>query len=507
VSAQLLERPTQHSHESVVVLSELPEDVHTYIEADRLQAKAQQIGAVALEGVAEFQSASRFPNLYEAAKAAAEGDPDAIKFVKANIRADVVERTIKAGIVMTTELDQDVDGKLIQYGQTLEDVQVNSLAFASGGIMGERVAAEARNAIRLQRCLDQGLLKEYYFVVFSRYTDSTNKHAAKNAGFFVDTMTTSIQATTEKDGVVIMESSYLAGVKQPGADRHDIEAVVGVGKEMGVDFTGKNDAESIDMGVLVPKHMMPNGVIDIDKMFDDHAGGTFMGQDKPRRDYVEFRKECDAIVANFEPKVEEICAEFLASIGCMNEPLDATDMLHNLSERHMVEYAVGNKDINPLVFGVESAAHIMEARRQVDLGNYEQAAALMDRAKETADSSSCPTGSSVDKSSNRDNKDGEVSGKKWVGCGVCGTKRAFFGDPCATSMTCRECKSSATNGRVVDRRKETEQAKAAEKTTKAQESQKKNEAKELINEPQKDSFNIPVGTQPNAVQQAAPTRL
>lgn len=501
------EQPQVFANELVISLSELPQDVETYSAAERMK-QAAEIGSVAVRG-AEVASSSVYANLQEAIAAAEQGDEQAEAFVKANIRSDVVERTIKAGIIMKTKLHQTIEGKIIQHGQTLEDVHLNSLAFASGGGMEARTMAETRNSIRLQQCLDDGVLEDYYFVVISRYTDTLSDVAANKAGFFVPTKTMSVQATTVENGVITMESAYAAGVATEGAERHDAQAVGLFGDKIGVDLR-KTDAATIDTALLIHKSQMIHGVVDVIESLDtcaeetlDNGQQIFFGQAKEKKNYVAYVKECEQTVANFDEKIELIYQDLLLSRPQIHTPQDATEMLNKLSGKHMIDYAISDKDIDARVFGAASGEHIERARMLHQQGLHEEAEAHRDEAVELDDSGSCPAGSRNVQNSGDSNDSGEGSTKRWVGCPLCGDKKAFFGDPCATAMKCGTCKSEAKNGVVTDRRKETAMAKASEKAAKEKQAQKAKQAQEITNRPPtKESFTIPVSP-PAPVQRAA----
>lgn len=336
--------------------------------------------------VAEVESVEPVINsLYEATKLAAAGEEQAEKVIEINFRTDMVERSIKAGIVMPAiPLAPAANGKLIQHGQYLEKVQANSLEHASSHpIMHERVKAEANNAYRKQYLYEQGWFDDYSMVVFSR------AEKLPEEGFFTDTMSCAIQLTSKADEGLEIEPAFVAGLKKPGAAQHDEGAIVKVGKMLGVDYAGMSPAEVIDTPVLVHNSLIPNGVVDIVKMIDECIGDTFFGKDEPKQDYVKFRDECHEIVRGFEPKVQKAKAELIEATPNIKSEVEATQRLHELSEKHMVQHAVENDFIDPGVFG-PAAPHIEMARWHLELGNTEQAQAEVLQAEVVAQSNSCP---------------------------------------------------------------------------------------------------------------------
>lgn len=343
-------------------------------------------------------------SLHDAIQLAAEGNEQARKMVETNVKTDMIERTMKTGHVIEVNLNVDVAGKIQQHGQSMESVQANSLKMFAGGnkMMFERAEAEAVNAFRIQEAYENGELEDYYLVAFSRPDDKASSEELKEAGFFVDNMSCAIQATTVKDGVLSTESAFVSGVKTKGGVRHDAQTLAGIGKELGVDFEGKNSTEALQTMVKIPKHMMPNGVIDLVEKWDakvevEEGEEVFFGEAKSKKDYLEYLDECYEREERFQPKVKEVTDRLIAKAPTLKhstDRVDATEVLAELSEAAMVEQALGDADIDPNVFGAVAANHIIAARTHLERGEYEEAQNSMHEAKDTADSTSCPGGSS-----------------------------------------------------------------------------------------------------------------
>ena len=375
----------------VLAIPELSHDKQTR------QRAAQFIGAVALnetiQSIPELSVDKPIESLFEAIKAASEGDIEARKLIETNVRTDVIERTTKAGHVMKVDLIVDQEGKVKQHGQAMDSVQANSLRFASNmWQMRERTEAETRNAFRIEKAYNAGLLKDYSLVVFSRAADNMPAEQMKKAGFFTDTMSCAIQVTTASEQGLTTESAFVAGVKEPGGERHDEATIVALGEALKVDFSGKTAAETLDFPILIRNDMIPNGATDLVKLWDNCAGGTFYGENRPQHDYLEYRELCRTREQTYEPKVQQITEALIAEAGHITTPLMATDRLGKLSEKYMVEKAVEDDTINPKVFGDEAAGHIEQARIYRDQGNLELALHETFIAKQTAKSFSCPTG-------------------------------------------------------------------------------------------------------------------
>lgn len=376
-------------------------------------------------------------SLYDAIRLGVEGDEDALKLVETNVRTDVIERTIKSGHVISVDLCQDEAGRIQQHGQSMESVQANSLRFAADNQqMQERTKAEATNAFRIQQHYDEGRLEAYSFVVFSRAADNMTKKEMDEAGFFTDTMSCAIQVTSAKGGRLTTESAFVSGIKVPGDDRHDADTIALLGDRLGVDYHDKSAAEIINTPLLIHNSLLENGVVDLVKLYDECAGGTFFGEVRPTEDYVEYKQKCEEREQMLQPKVDAVVRELLSEAPLINDRLTAVKRLHKISEKHMVEQAVFDDAINPLVFGPEAAVHIMEARIQFAQGNYDTGLHSLKHAKQTAKSNSCPSAlkkalseGSIDgsengsdgKSENNDD-DCEFVSKK---CPICGEKNVL----------------------------------------------------------------------------------
>lgn len=376
---------------SVVDVAALPEDVERQERANKL---IHSVGALAVERhEAAADEPKHFDNLLEAVREARGGDETARRLVKTNVHTDVFERTIKAGFVLSVPLETDHDGHIMQNGQTNEQIQANTIRYLGGGAkMQPRFEAEVVNSFRLQAEKDKGSLETHNFLVLSRCADDMTDEELDKAGFFVPTKSMAVQVTSmDEQGNLQIESAFVAGVKSPGTQRHDASMVANFGQSIGVELSG-TAVDTLNTPLLIPKELMPNGIVDIVQMLDDAAGGTFFGQDKPRQDYAQFRRECREWEKEMEPVVEMIVTELLARSNQLRTPTDATRLLHELSEKHTLYRAVQDTRIDPRVFGEAAVPHIEQARILYLQGELAQSHSAYEAALEVADSSSCPTG-------------------------------------------------------------------------------------------------------------------
>jgi hypothetical protein len=339
---------------------------------------------------------SNITSLNIAVHLANKGNERARKLVKANVATDVIERTMKVKHIISVGLEVDENREIHQHGQKLDRIQENSWLYATQKWqMRERVRAENNNSFRLKEHYRSGTLEDYSFVEISRAADNMDNKSMKKEGFFTDTMSCVIRITTMKNGVLTTESAFAAGIKKLGEERHDEATIIKMGQALGIDLKDKTAADIIDSPLLIHNELLPNGVVDLVRLYDESAGNSFFGEQadgeaKTIEDYLKVLSDSKNREISLDSKVEDIVNELILNSHLINSPTDATGMLNKLSGKHMVKQAVIDRSINPNVFGDEAAMHIVSARHHTDLGNIELADAASRRAIKVEKSSSCP---------------------------------------------------------------------------------------------------------------------
>jgi len=441
---------TAINYAPTISVPEMQEDIFTRQRAERFIQKfthqaMQECVSLETDGNYETKPSS-FNNLMEAIHAAKDGDPEARKMIYENVRTDVVERTIKTGHLTKVNLETNNQGQLLQFGQTMESVYANALMNTpADSKMMERSQAEARNGFRIENLNRQGVLEDYNFVVFSMAADNMSQAEMKKAGFFTETMSMAIQVTSADGAKLSTETAFVSG-KDPGQNtRHDKQAMAKVGHSLGVDYQNKSAAEVINTPILVHKSMMPNGVIDMVKLYDESLGGTFFGEHKKREDYVKYASDCKKREQGFNGKVSAITDEIVNNSHNVWSPNEATKLLHEVSEKHMVDYAIKDETIDAMVFGEKAAGHIQEARQAHKEGRLSDVAMHQSVAEITAESSSCPN-ATQDKSKAKNGK-GSI---ERMTCPFCKDPNQY-GDPCSPNQSCTSCKAMVIGGKVVSR--------------------------------------------------------
>ncbi|MDB5170798.1 MAG: hypothetical protein JWO35_492 [Candidatus Saccharibacteria bacterium] len=396
----------------VLVVPEMAEDVFSRHAAGRFIASValkHDVSCEAAQDSAEKQEGQT--SLYEKIHSAANGDEEARKLIYINVLSDMVERSIKAGIVMEVPLEVDESNTVSQFGQSLESVNANTLLYASANKkMLARSKAEARNAFRIKHANMQGKFEDYNMVVFSCVSDDMTRQEQQDVGFFVETMSCAIQVTSLTEDGLQLESVFIAGIKEGESERHDIEAIVKLAAAHGVDYSNMTTTEILDTPLLVHKSLMPNGGVDVAKALDQIIDGTFMGQDKPVQDYVAFKESCKQREAAFGPRAEKVTQQLINEHASITSPLQAIQRLNKLSQVQSVDHAIKDKTIDARVFG-PGAPYIEQARLHEQMGNMELAGAARNVAQTKSKSNSCPSGMQKGQEAGSEGEAGSTDGE------------------------------------------------------------------------------------------------
>lgn len=375
------------------------------------------------------------------------GDANSLSMVKTNVMTDVAERLYKVAHQSKVAL-QFEQGRLIQNNRHLIDIHRNTFEnMTLNSVMRKRSEHELRNAYMFEELQEAGVLQTHAALVFS--CAPKDEATLRNYGFYTDTASCSVQMLRAEGNSAILETAMVAGKKTALGVRHDEATIKALAADEGIELLPMDSDDMLQFILLVPKSEIPNGISDIIRRYDQKAGGTFYGQDAPRQDYLAYAEICRQRDAQFIPMVESITNQLLHDAAGFKNPIDAIKRLDELSERYCVDKGIEDKSIDVAVFGAEAAFHIQQARDFMARGEYDLASQSALQAKQTATSSSCP----FFRSANTDPSSGEVSGsgeqseKKWMNCPYCAAK--VFGDPCATKLSCWDCKAAVVNGKVV----------------------------------------------------------
>ena len=378
-------------------LTSQPKKIYSLYElaSDRIvRARAANFaGSLVVGSMVEIDDNQPSHSLLDSIRQAAQGDSEALKLIEANVSTDVLERTIKTGFTTPKSyLEIDNQGHLYQFGQSYHSIQANSLVLNQHhAIMSQRTAAENRNGFRIEDLLRQQAFDDYSMVVFSMAED------LPDCGFFTANMSCSIQLTSKDQTGIAIESAFVAG-KNKYDDQFDRTRITAIYQQLaGIDISNLTAAEVIDRPLLIANELIPNGVVDLVKLYDQTGHQTFYGLDQPEEDYLKHQQACADRAAKYQTTSSKIINQLIKRVHQLNEPVDATRLLNELSERYTVELAINDRLIDPSVFGGVSAFHIYQARQAMISGLYHEAEQALVRAITTASSSSCPTAPSEER--------------------------------------------------------------------------------------------------------------
>ncbi|MCX6727340.1 MAG: hypothetical protein NTX11_00815 [Candidatus Saccharibacteria bacterium] len=414
-------------------------------------AKATKfLGSLSMRGQVEVSHVPEHVSdttLLAGIQSARHGDAHSLSMVKTNVMTDVSERLYKVAHQSKVAL-QFEQGKLIQNNRHLIDIHRNTFEnMTLNSVMRKRSEHELRNAYMFEELHEAGVLQTHAALVFS--CAPKDEATLRDYGFYADTASCSIQMLRADGSSAILETAMVAGKKTPHGIRHDEATIKALASDEDIDLLPSDSDDMLQFIMLVPKSEIPNGMSDIIRRYDQKAGGTFYGQDAPSQDYLAYAEICHQRDAQFMPMVESITNQLLHEAAGFKNPIDAIKRLDELSERYCVDKGIEDKSIDVAVFGAEAAFHIQQARDFMARGEYYLASQSALQAKQTATSSSCPffRNANSDPSSGEDSGSGAQSEKKWMNCPYCAAK--VFGDPCATKLSCWDCKAAVVNGKVV----------------------------------------------------------
>ncbi|HET6924221.1 MAG TPA: hypothetical protein VFH39_00120 [Candidatus Saccharimonadales bacterium] len=436
------------------------------------------IGSIAVRGEHQLHSPPEDDNestLLHAVQLAALGDTDSRYVVETCVRTDYSERLYKVANRSRVELSF-IGNELWQQGRSLQSIHGNTLRHMHlTPEMLKRTMLETRNAGLFGELYARGALQDHAAVVFSTTSTKMSQTEKKDYNFFLDTETCSIQLLTADGAAATLETALVAGKSMPSGERHDLNTINKLSRGQGIAIHENDGTDMLRHVMLIPKTAVPNGVIDVVRMYDDAAGGTFYGQAQPRQDYISHARACEQRNRLFDNTVQQITEQLIREAAHFKTPIEAIERLDFLSERHGVRQAVHDTSIDARVFGAAAVMHIEEARFFAAQGDTERADRSMRAAQKVASSGSCPIFKGAERSSQTDDVDNqssqeESSGKKVMSCPFCSAK--VYDDPCASVLTCWDCRAQVVNGRVVNKgnggRKAREARKAAEAARKAE---------------------------------------
>ncbi len=325
------------------------------------------------------------------------------KMVRSNIAATTFEVCYKNGI-RTVEVERGDDGKLYQFGQTMESVYANSFNLRNkrNPILESLTRAEALNGRYIEDAINSGELKDKFFVVASIVPEGVKEKELghEGDGYFLDELTFCIQTTSiNSEGKILIQSAFGAGTNAPedASFEQKIEMRVDI-KALGLVYESfghkapKTAEEFLSSALLVPLELMPNGILDFIRLVD-LAKDVLSGESRPRpiEEYEQLvieseRKEKS--LKNLNDLVENDLLVAMRSGHIMNDD-QMVKLLWDRVKVHAVNEAIMNTNIDSGVFGQKASGPIDEARRLIELGRNDLAIDYIKLAQKYAQSTGC----------------------------------------------------------------------------------------------------------------------
>jgi hypothetical protein len=386
------------------------------------------LGRIALVGTSEAKQLQEATvTLAEALQRARKGDKEAYKLVYNNVATDYLERTYKSGHVIRIELGKDKKGQLLQHGQTMDEVFINSLQHLKNRALLERAKIEAHNGQRIQHYYERGLLKDNFLVMHSRVPDTITPAEAKKLGFFTETMSCAIQVVTEEDGKVVVYSAFVAGADE-GGERFDGTVVAYSAASRGSNYYGLNADEVLATPELVAKVQAPKGVLTFVEKYDEPTGRFFGRKHTGPKDYEGHLKECQRREERAKELITSVVDKLISEAPELKSPTTATKRLDQLNDQLLKKVILCDKSIDSNVLGAKVSGNVKRARQHFDRGDYAAMEYELRIAQTFGRSNSCPTGADekenteLQEDSKSTNEDCDFISKE---CPKCGAKNVY----------------------------------------------------------------------------------
>ncbi len=382
---------------------------------------------------------------------AKKGDQDASEILDLCIDTEIAERLFVAGHHTRIPLQYGTQG-FEQKGVSLERVSLNTVEHVdlNDVMYGRVVHGELKNSALFNLMKSHGVLDDYDAVVWS--TATADAETASEFNFSQEAATMTVQMLYGQDTDYTLETALVSGKTSPDSERHDMSALNRLANKNGIDISGEDEDSMVQVVWLIPKGSLQHGLASLIEQYDDEAGGTFYGQAEERVDYGEHVVACYG--REFGSIKAHIKQQLFAEIESIETPLDVVLRLDQLSRKYCVEAAVLDDRIDERVFGEKAAPYIRQARAEIAEGNYGAAEASITLAKENETSNSCPISLKA-KSYGEEGEDDfsggsgeDEGGEREMTCPFC--KEKVKGDPCASSITCSECRSNSQDDELTN---------------------------------------------------------
>ncbi len=383
-----IEQPDGPRGPHAIRVDQLEQDKLIRADAARFIGRALASKEIVVEPVDEDSM-----SLLGAVKEAANGNGSALPNINKNASIATIEGIYKSGHITDIVSEIKPDGSIVQFGQSHTAVYTNALKYTSKfEPILNRTKAETVNGTRIGHYARTDELDDCYLLVSSLCPDDIPRDQLEDHSFFGATMTGVLQATTVKDGKLVTQSAFVAGVTEKDGPRHDIETVKKIYEFFGQSSEGLSVTELLERPLLVPKKYMPNGVLDIVKLYDELAGGLFFGSNQEVQDYDQYLEVCRQREKDLKETVGKIVQEIVASADELHKPIDAIEKLYELTKKHALAYVVTDDRIDTRIFGEEAHVELQQARVHYKNGDEAAMQVALEQATDKAIFTMCGAG-------------------------------------------------------------------------------------------------------------------
>lgn len=389
---------------------------HEALTFDESERRFQQLlGSIAVNGEVTID-APKPPNMtiLSALHEAKRGSKQAEAMLDINIATTVTEACFKYDHVTKIAMQLNEHGELIQFGQTMQEMHHNAIAYRQERHKKLRDVThiEALNGHCIEDAAKTNLLNDYYFIVDSLVPQDVPEQDLQNEGYFLNTLTFVTQGTTREADAVTTESIFSKGTTAAEsesfarriAQRHDLASVSRVRQRLGLPTV--ETTEDALKGVFIHKSLLPNGLIDYKRMLDQEASNVASVRIKTDAYYEQLPQRSKEREQSLQGTKQMVKEALLQAADTIHSPMEAVQRLWDFTKEFTVIAAVENRHIDARIFGKKAAAQIEESRVQMNLGNIIEAQIALRQAVQVAIISGCGGGSGGKKSakSSKSNK-------------------------------------------------------------------------------------------------------
>lgn len=379
---------------------------------------------------------------------------------KDNARSALFEALVASGHMSVVELKGDIE--------TVHDDVMRRLLnsyYREGIAKHERdrnfaeICEELRIQETLQRITAGDMPPETKVVTISDFADALGNEADKH-GY----RTANCKGMIRETSLVWRDGGWVRQIKQLSRSNAHAAETVGVLEKAGLSLPvgDKPDVALLGTQLLSVRH----GAVEVMRLLDKLSGkGTRFGEPvsaySPAYETIEQRSR----------ERESEMAVHIERLAAYEKELDNQLMTGEITPRQQQQRYLGKLREHIRAICIRFPEYTRDALGEAVVGDYEKAheqyaqgdtggAASTVQGASGREAAVVVCGGAVSAEQANANNADETNGlqsllehtkmreKRWVGCPFCHTDKAFYGDPCAQDMDCRECGAYTRGGQV-----------------------------------------------------------